>query len=94
MFKVIISRIYPKIDSSDPIELCNEHELFEFRRMRCDFNDNAGPFLVRLMKVHKESGQEYLCRAHICYTGEGIYNFVKREIERMAISYGMRDAFN
>lgn len=92
MFKVIISKIFPKIESNDPIELYNPHDVYEFRRIKYDINDRVGPFLVRIIERY-DNDRECLDRAHICYDGEGIYNFVRRTIERHAITIGMHDVF-
>lgn len=93
MFKVVISKIFPRIESNDPIELHNPHDVYEFRRIKYDINDRVGPFLVRLIECD-DNGHERLDRAHICYNGEGIYNFVRRTIEQHAITIGMHDVFN
>ena len=71
MFKVIISKLFPKIESNDPIELHNQQDLYEFRRIKYDINDNVGPFLVRLIECDGNE-RERLDRAHICYNSEGI----------------------
>ena len=91
MFKVIISKIFPKIESSDPIELHNPNDVYELRRIKYDINDTAGPFLVRLIKCN--NSDERLDRARVCYNGEGIYNFVKRTIENHAIAIGIHEIF-
>lgn len=93
MFKVIISKIFPKIESNDPIELHNPQDLYELRRIKYDTNDRVGPFLVRIIECHDDN-REYFDRAHICHKGEGIYNFVRRTIEQHAITIGMPDVFN
>lgn len=93
MFKVIISKIFPKIESNDPIELHNSHDLYELRRIKYDINDRVGPFLVRLIECD-DNEREWLDRARICCNGEGIYNFVRRTIEQHAILIGMHDVFN
>lgn len=93
MFKVIISKIFPKIESNDPIELHNPHDVYELRRIKYDINDRVGPFLVRLIECYDDD-RECLDRAHICYDGDGIYNFVRRTIEQHAITFGMRAVFN
>lgn len=93
MFKVVISKIFPKIESNDPIELHNPRDLYELRRIKYDINDRVGPFLVRIIECD-DNNREYLDRAHICRNGEGIYNFVRRTIEQHAITIGMSDVFN
>lgn len=94
MFKVIISKIFPKIDSSDPIELHNPRDVYEFRRrIKYDINNEVGPFLVRIIECN-DINHERFDRAHICYNGEGISNFVRRTIEQHAITLGMPDVFN
>lgn len=92
MFKVIISKIFPKIDSNDPIELHNPQDLYELRRIKYDINDRVGPFLVRIIE-RDNNERECLDRAHICRDGEGIYNFVRRTIEQHAITLGMYAVF-
>ena len=92
MFKVIISKIFPKIDSIDPIELHSPNDVDEFRHIKYDINDNVGPFLVRLINCN--NNDEQLDRAYICHNGEGIYNFVKRTIEHHAIAIGMHEVFH
>ena len=92
MFKVVISKIFPKIESNDPIELHNPHDLYELRRIKYDINDRVGPFLVRIIECYDDD-RECLDKAHICHNGEGIYNFVRRTIEQHAIIIGMRDVF-
>lgn len=93
MFKVIISEIFPKIESNHSIELHNPQDVYEFRSIKHGINDRLGPFLVRLIECDN-NGHERLDRAHICYNGEGIYNFVRRTIEQHAITIGMHDVFN
>lgn len=93
MFKVVISKIFPKIESNDPIELHNSEDVYEFRRIKYDINDRVGPFLVRIIECD-DNGHERLDRARVCYNGEGIYNFVRRTIEQQAICYGMHAVFN
>lgn len=93
MFKVIISKIFPRIESNDPIELHNPQDVYELRRIKYDINDRVGPFLVRIIECD-DNDRECLDRAHICYNGEGIYNFVRRTIEQHAITIGMHDVFN
>ena len=92
MFKVIISKIFPKIESSDPIELHNPNDLYELRRIKYDVNDDVNPFLVRIIECDDNS-HERLDRAYVCRNGEGIYNFVRRTIEQHAIIIGMYDVF-
>lgn len=93
MFKVIISKIFPKIDSSDSIELHNPEDVYEFRRIKYDINDGVGPFLVRIIECD-DNDYERLDRARVCYNGEGISNFVRRTIEQHGITLGMADVFN
>lgn len=92
MYKVIISKIFPKIESNDPIELHNPQDLYELRRIKYDANDNVGPFLVQIVESHYAT--ESLVRAKVCYNGEWIYNFVRRTIEQRAVAIGMTYVFN
>lgn len=95
MFKVYIDAITIDMKCSDvhDIEIHNENDLYQCRHMIKAINRQDGPFLVRLIAENTE-GYTRLIRSHICYNGDGIYNFIKREIERIAIHYGMHEIFD
>ena len=95
MFKVYIDAVCAdmRCDNEHYIELHNEQELYDLRHNLMPFERHEGPFLVRLVEKSDYCDAK-LTRAHLCYSGDGIYRFIKREIERCAICYGMRDVFN
>lgn len=94
MFKVYIDAVCADMqcDNEHYIELHNEQELYNLRHNLVPFERHDGPFLVRLVE-ESDYCDAKLTRAHLCYGGDGIYRFIKREIERYAIGYGMRDVF-
>lgn len=92
MFKVLITKIFPKFDFVDPIKLYDLDDLYAFRSIKWDINDAVGPFLVELIESHEDEKDE-LVNAHICHSGKAIYNFVKKTIERKAIDIGITQIF-
>lgn len=95
MFKVYIDAVCANMQCNNEhyIELHNEQELYNLRYNLRPFERHDGPFLIRLVEK-SEYCDARLMRAHLCYDGDGIYRFIKREIERHAITIGMHDVFN
>lgn len=95
MFKIYIDAVCTDMqcDNEHCIELHNEQELYDLRHNLRPFERHEGPFLVRLVEK-SEYRDARLMRAHLCYNDDGIYRFIKREIEQRAISYGIHYVFN
>lgn len=94
MYTVVINTIGPQIGKDMSVTIRNEHEMFESRHaFRCIDDQHQGPYLVRLIKEIDDVAST-ITISHICYNGDMIYRFAKREIERDAIAYGMHAIFN
>lgn len=95
MFKIYIDAVCADMQCNNKhyIELHNEQELYELRYNLGPFERHDGPFLVRIVE-ESEFCHAKLTRAHLCYSRDGIYRFIKRDIERYAVSYGIHEVFN